>query len=520
MPLAAIYARYSSDKQRDESIEIQVDYCKELISHYPEWTLTTIYADKGKSGRSDNRPQFRQCMKDAKAKKFDVLVVYKFDRFARSVEVSRKYKRQLQRVGIELYSVREGKSSDSPEAYLSEVMQEAVAEYYSLNLAKLVKDGMSKSAQKRKACGRRIYGYTTNAQDDYVADTERAPIVQRIFMQYNMGKSLQSICDGLNKQGITTSTGARWNKQTVSRLLRNDAYVGVYRFNGIVDRTNGIPPIVDYELFSAVQNRLNSVHKGRTTTQGGNFLLTGKLYCAYDMRPLHGVSGTSKTGTKYAYYKCGAKGGCKKAYPQVKLERTVVDAVRECLSEPAIVDTLVGWVMEYEKTRPSPLEELRTQAADVERQMDNIHNAIRQGATYEEFSKDLTELKEQFQRLNMQIALENHKRDDWITEDKVRDMVREVLRYNNDTPEDCRAIVSTFVDRVYVSKEFVLLTFAVGEYKEFEYSEEWLNEVTNTTANPQVNDGVRVSLKWWTMRDAMLKVFECAGIMGVLSTSP
>ena len=136
---AAIYARFSSDSQRDESIEIQVDACRELIER-KGWELGEVYADYALSGTTDERPNFQRCIADGEAKLYDVLVVYKHDRFARNVEVSKHYKKRLRAAGRAIWSVREGESSDTPDGFLHESMDEIFAEYYSRNLAVLILD--------------------------------------------------------------------------------------------------------------------------------------------------------------------------------------------------------------------------------------------------------------------------------------------------------------------------------------------------------------------------------------------
>lgn len=128
MTLAAIYARFSSDSQRDESIEIQVERCAQLIER-ERWVQGEVYADHAMSGTSDDRPAFRRCVGDGVAGLFDVLVIYKHDRFARNVEVSRRYKRMLRDAGVRIVSVREGESSDTPDGFLHEGLDELFAEY-------------------------------------------------------------------------------------------------------------------------------------------------------------------------------------------------------------------------------------------------------------------------------------------------------------------------------------------------------------------------------------------------------
>lgn len=512
--IAAIYARYSSDKQRDESIEIQVEQCTDLIKAQKGWTLGEVYADRGISGRIDQRPDFQRCITDAEAGRFQVLVVYKYDRFARNVMLSRMYKERLIEAGVELWSVREGKSTDTPDGFLHSAMDEVMAEYYSRNLAKLVADGMKKSAEKRKACGRRIYGYTTNATDEYIEDAEKAPIVQEIFKRYLWGQSVPAIVEWLNEQGYRTNTGSTWSKQTVSRLLRNDAYIGVYRFNGIVDRINGVPPIVDYLTFQGVQDRLNDRHSKREHVSGANFLLTGKLYCANDLKPLHGVSGTSKNGDKYTYYRCGTKGGCGVTYPQAAIEREVLSTIKSALSSPETIDLLTQWVMDYAASLPSKLPDLRKRLAKARREEDNLANAVKSGAPYDYFAKDFEELRNLQIDLLGEIALEQQREKEAISEQAVRECVEDMVDAATHNMDE--KLVQVFIDRVFVTKEQIAIVFALEAFEEIEWTHEVVEALLKETPHAQFADGVLVSIKWWCLRDQMrTHLFASGKAMGL-----
>jgi Site-specific recombinases, DNA invertase Pin homologs len=131
---AAIYARYSSDNQREESITAQVRACTEYCQK-KGYAIVKTYADEARSALTDNRPEFQQMVSDARAGLFDVLVIHKLDRFARNRYDSAFYKRELRRAGVRLESVLEH-LDDSPESVLLESLLEGLAEYYSKNLGR------------------------------------------------------------------------------------------------------------------------------------------------------------------------------------------------------------------------------------------------------------------------------------------------------------------------------------------------------------------------------------------------
>ena len=147
MEKAVIYARYSSDNQRDESIDAQVRACR-LYAQQHDMEIIHIYADKALSGTTDNRPQFQEMIRAAKRKAgFDLVLVHKLDRFSRDRLEAMLYKRELQIAGVRLESTVE-RLGDDPESALMESIYFGMAEFYSRNLAREVRKGMNENALK------------------------------------------------------------------------------------------------------------------------------------------------------------------------------------------------------------------------------------------------------------------------------------------------------------------------------------------------------------------------------------
>ncbi len=134
IPKAVLYARFSSDNQREESIEAQLramhEYCQRAGA-----VVTHEYCDRAKSATTDDRPEFLNMIADAKEHEFDFVVVHKLDRFSRNRYDSAYYKRELRKNGVSLLSVLEH-MDDSPESIILESVMECMSEYYSRNLAR------------------------------------------------------------------------------------------------------------------------------------------------------------------------------------------------------------------------------------------------------------------------------------------------------------------------------------------------------------------------------------------------
>ena len=157
MKTAVIYARYSSDTQTEQSIEGQLRVCNEDAKNNDILILRT-YIDRAMTGTNDNRPDFRQMIEDSKKHDFNVVLVYKFDRFSRNKYETTKHKKTLKDNGVKVVSATEY-IPDSPEAIILESMIEGYAEYYSAELSQKVKRGMNETRQKGNFTGGTIiYG--------------------------------------------------------------------------------------------------------------------------------------------------------------------------------------------------------------------------------------------------------------------------------------------------------------------------------------------------------------------------
>lgn len=183
---AVIYARYSSDNQREESIEGQLRECKE----YAEKNGITIlrsYIDRALSAKTDNRPEFQKMVQDSAKGLFDTVLVWKLDRFARNRYDSAHYKAQLRKNGVKVVSATEN-ISDGPEGIILESMLEGMAEYYSAELAQKINRGLRENALKGKNNGGRIpLGYQLGEDRYLKIDPLTAPIVREIYQRYAQG---------------------------------------------------------------------------------------------------------------------------------------------------------------------------------------------------------------------------------------------------------------------------------------------------------------------------------------------
>ena len=171
---AVIYARYSSDNQREESIEGQLRECKEYADQNGI-TVVRTYIDRALSAKTDSRPQFQQMIHDSATHTFEAVLVWKLDRFSRNRYDSAHYKRILKNNRIHVVSVTEP-ISNTPEGIMLESLLEGMAEYYSAELAEKVSRGHKENALKAKFNGGPV-GLTTIA----TALGEDAETVEEVY---------------------------------------------------------------------------------------------------------------------------------------------------------------------------------------------------------------------------------------------------------------------------------------------------------------------------------------------------
>ena len=203
---AVIYARYSSDNQREESIEGQIRECT-AFAEKNGISILRHYIDRAYSAKTDNRPEFQNMIKDSGKKLFDMVIVWKLDRFARNRYDSARYKSLLKKNGVKVVSATEV-ISEGAEGIILESVLEGYAEYYSADLAEKVVRGMTDNALKCKFNGGTIpIGYVIDDEQHFQPDPITAPYVLEVFKRYDKGATMTELRDWLNEQGEKNTRG-------------------------------------------------------------------------------------------------------------------------------------------------------------------------------------------------------------------------------------------------------------------------------------------------------------------------
>ena len=382
---AVIYARYSSDNQREESIEGQLRECTAYCKKN-NITILRTYIDRAMSAKTDHRPDFQRMIKDSAKGLFDVIIVWKLDRFARNRYDSAHYKAQLRKYGVKVLSATEN-ISEGPEGIILESMLEGMAEYYSAELSEKVIRGHTENALKCKYNGGTpTFGYVIDKDKCYQIDPHTAPVVLESFTRYANGATMKEVMQYLVESGFTTVRGRKIDLNFISRLLKNRKYIGEYSYRQIVT-PGGIPAIVSQDLFDRVQQRLEVNRKAPARHKAeDDYLLTTKLFCGTCGAMMVGESGTSASkGRKYHYYRCvntKKNKTCSAKHKSVRklpLENAVVNATMAKVMDDNFVEYISDAVMDLQGRESSELPALRQRLAETERGIENMLNAIRWG---------------------------------------------------------------------------------------------------------------------------------------------
>ncbi len=457
-----IYARYSSDNQREESIEGQLRECK-AFAEKNDIQIVGTYIDRALSAKTDNRPEFQRMIKESSGSLFDVIIVWKLDRFARNRYDSAHYKSILRKNGVKVVSATE-LISDSAEGILLESMLEGMAEYYSAELSEKVVRGLTENALKCKYNGGTLpIGYTIDSDQYFQIDPITAPAVLDAFKHYAEGASMQEITDEMNIKGIRTKRGGKISINSITRMLHNRKYIGEFRYRDIV-QPNGIPAIIPNELFDRVQERMAVNKKAPAKHKAEDeYLLTTKLFCGKCQCLMVGESGTSHIKNKvHRYYKCVSvknhKGCDKKTVRKEWLENLVIEQIRSLIFDDELIDNLADSVMELQSAENTNLPLLKKQYAETQRGIDNLLNAIQQGILTPSTKQRMEELEQQKSELSVQIMKEEMARPT-LTKGQIVFWFHRFRKLNTNKLEHRRRLIDSFVNVIVLYDDRITFTF-------------------------------------------------------------
>ena len=456
-----IYARYSSDSQNESSIEGQIRECTEYAKHNGI-TIIGTYIDRALSAKTDARPEFQRMIKDSAKRVFDVVIVWKLDRFARNRYDSAHYKAVLRKNGVKVLSAKEN-ISEGPEGIILESMLEGFAEYYSAELAIKVQRGHTENALKGKHNGGTLpLGYMVDKDQKLAIDPMTSPLVLEAFTRYAEGETIKGIVDSFNERGFRTTTNHHFRINSFDRMFCNRKYIGEYTYKDVVI-PGGMPAIVSEELFNRVQERKQKNKRAPSRTKAvAEYLLTTKLICGDCEKLMVGESGRSRTGATHYYYKCIAskrRMGCKrKSTKKAWIEKlAVVITVNRVLQDEEI-DRIADKLVKIQERENVLLPSLRQQLAETEKGIDNILNAIQQGLFNTSAKKRMDELEARKDELETSILQAELTRPRY-TKDEIVRWISQFKYGDVDSVDYQQQIIDIFLNSIRVFDDRLIFTY-------------------------------------------------------------
>ena len=450
---AVIYARYSCERQTEQSIEGQLHECYK----YAEKNGLSIldeYIDRATTGTNDNRPAFQKMLADSeRTTAWDIVLVYAIDRFGRnSIEIAIN-KQKLIKNGKNLISATQRTStnidgSKNLDGILLENMYIGLAEYYSAELSQKIRRGLAENRTKGLFCGGRVtYGYKVENKSIRI-DNAETEIVRYVFQEYNNGKTIPDIILDLESRGIKYK-GEPFKKNFLYRMLRNEKYIGITKYDE-TEYKNIYPPIIKEDLFNAVQKRMVTYSVG-SHSKDADLLLKGKVVFGLCGHMMNGDSSTSRSGKLMHYYKCSGrkKGtGCEsKILKQEKLEEFVIDITRQIFCNKENMQLLVDKVIAVHKQRQkdeSVLNSLKTRHNDLIKSINNLLFALQEGIITPSTKERLNMLEFEKAEIEEQIAKEEFSLSKQLTRDEVEYFLRRAIKSSP------KILLNNLVDKVIV----------------------------------------------------------------------
>lgn len=471
----AAYARYSSENQREESIEAQLAAIEEFCRKEGHIIVAT-YIDRAMSATTDNRPEFLRMIDDAKKGIFEAVIVHKLDRFARNRYDSAIYKRELKKAGVVLLSVTE-RLDDSPESIILESVLEGMAEYYSKNLAREVMKGLIENAKEAKFNGGiPPLGYDIDpATKKYVLNEKEAKIVRYIFDLYLRDYSYSQIIEELKKKGYKTKRGRNFTKNSLHDLLRNPIYAGYYVYGKGSKKKhryvqneqkivipNAVPAIITQAEYEKVKEKMRQNARGPGQYKAiHEYIFSGLLKCGYCGDNMIGMRSKNSL-----YYVCGKRKrshDCKgTTISQKLLEKVVFQKITEDIFSPdkidRIADKVYSILSESMKEHSTRKEEIIEQIRKLEKERQNIINAIAAGFSLaglkekaEEIETSIRYYNDALNRLNEPIPVSKEEVKEFLI------MRREKLL----NADDKKRIAREYIEKIIVDDENIEVHFTM-----------------------------------------------------------
>ena len=503
--MTAIYVRQSVDKKDSISIETQIEECKRKISINDDYE---VFNDKGYSGATDNRPEFQRMMAEIRKGNIKRIIIYKLDRISRSLLDFLNMQSVFKTHKVELISCNENFDTSTSVGKLLLNLLMMFAEMERENIQQRIIDNYYARGEKGFYLGGPPpFGYNkiearVNGKKTYAleANPKEVPVIQKIYSMYENGESLGAISRWLNGEKIPSRRGGPWNPNTISRVLRNPAYVranaDIYSYlkncgakmnNSVEDYvgTNGCyvygnarerkgtkfanisndyvslgmhEGIIEPSQWLQVQYIFKSKENTSNLGTGSYTWLQGLVKCECGYTLYVKTHKNSYSDKLYRYWFCRGhlSGACTHPRQTMPVERF------EKIAENALMERLRALQGNDEKivVQDTPeINERKIKLSDIERKIENLLKGIAEGnaITIKYLNDMIAELDEEKQRLQDEILtleLKNNQRVKLSV--NIEDVINNWKDYDLETK---KRIAKEVIEKIVISSDDVDIIF-------------------------------------------------------------
>ena len=448
------YARVSSGKDAMlHSLSAQVSYYNSLIQSHADWLYCGVFSDEAITGTKSQRDGFQRMLASCRAGEIDLVITKSISRFARNTVTLLQTVRELKSLGVDVFFEEQNIHTMSADGELMLTILASYAQEESLSASENQKWRIRKAFENGELANLRfLFGYNITANGIQVNEKEAA-IVREIYERYASGETKAEIIRDLKRRRVKTSLGKEFSPNSLSHLLSNKRYIGVYLYKG-KETPGGMPRILDDDLFYRVQSMMNKNKNAQARTHGeGEYLLTTKLFCRHCKEMMVGYGGTSKTGRQYHYYMCknARRKKCgKKIVSKSYIEDRVVNECLKMLTEEKI-RFIAKKVAEECAKSPDNLtaKALKKAIREADTAIENLWKAIEQGQAVEMLTERLNKRIAEKAELEAELAIEENKKIT-LTEAQILAFLDYVCEMPADDVNKRRAIINIFVHSIYL----------------------------------------------------------------------
>ncbi|HCW7133076.1 TPA: recombinase family protein [Staphylococcus aureus] len=483
------YIRVSTERQVEGySIEGQITQIEQYCQ-FNGYELVDIYADRGISGKSMNRPELQRMLNDAKNGKLDCVMVYKTNRLARNTSDLLTIVEELHRQNVEFFSLSERMEVKNSTGKLMLQILASFSEFERNTILENIYNGQHQRALKGYYQGNLPLGYNNipDNKKELMINQHEANIVKYIFESYAKGHGYRKIANALNHKGYVTKKGNPFSINSITYILVNPFYIGKIQFAKYKDwnekRRKGLndkpiiadgkhPPIISQELWDKVQSRKKQVSQKPQVHGKGNNLLTGIIHCPQCGAPMaaSNTTNTLKDGTKkrIRYYSCsnfrnkGSKVCSANSVRADVIEKYVMDQILEIVKSDKVLKQVVERVNQDNQVDVAALNHdiayKQQQFDEVNIKLKNLVQTIEDNPdltsalkpTIHQYETKLNDITNQMNQLKQQ---QNQEKPSYDTKQIAALLQRIFQNIESMDKSQLKALYLTVIDRIDIRKD-------------------------------------------------------------------